>query len=115
MALDSDVQAHGLQPVPWGGIAARLSTDSDGNHAVHGRPYCLLPLPATTGLPVHVNASFCVKKNRYGACIKYVPRCVSYGRRCIKVGAAKYCKKWARYCTKKAFVCRGWGYTCRTR
>eukprot|EP00966_Prymnesium_polylepis_P153712 3549704-Prymnesium_polylepis.1 len=58
-------QAHGLQPVPWGGIAARLSPDArEGKWDVDGRPYCLLPLPATTGLPVHVNGFFELSSNR---------------------------------------------------
>ncbi|KAL1500259.1 hypothetical protein AB1Y20_012927 [Prymnesium parvum] len=64
MSMSADFQAHGLQPVPWAGIATRISPNKEGHYHVKGRPYCLLPLPATTGLPVHVNGFFELSSNR---------------------------------------------------
>ena len=54
------VLAHGLQPLPWAGVAARLAPSG----GVEGQPFCLLPLPSFTGLPVHVNGFFEVSTNR---------------------------------------------------
>ena len=48
--------------LPWGGIAVRLSCSSD--LPLKGRAYCFLPLPITTGLPVHINGAFAVSSNR---------------------------------------------------
>ena len=72
MSVSKEVAEFGLQPVPWGGVAARLA--ANGNVlpmdaeppllAVHGRPYCLLPLPSSSGLPVHVNGFFEISSNR---------------------------------------------------
>ena len=69
MSISKEVAGYGLQPVPWGGVAARLSlgpaSDSNaGQISVHGRPYCLLPLPSSSGLPVHVNGFFELSSNR---------------------------------------------------
>ena len=86
MSISKEVAAFGLQPVPWGGVAARLSLGRDAGVgvgesgggggsgaggvsigariAVHGRPYCLLPLPSSSGLPVHVNGFFELSSNR---------------------------------------------------
>ena len=61
MCGDELVLAHGLQPLPWAGVAARLH---GGDTAVSGRPYCLLPLPTETGLPVHINGFFELSSNR---------------------------------------------------
>ena len=65
MSMDKDVLSRGLTPLPWGGVAARLQRQlRDGtkrprvDHAVRGRPFCTLPLPTHTGLPVHVNGFF---------------------------------------------------------
>ena len=63
-----------LKLLPWGGAAARLTqgveerdsndADEDGltgvatidlGETTHGRAFCFLPLPAETGLPVHIN------------------------------------------------------------
>ena len=66
MCGDELVLAHGLQPLPWAGVAARLH---GGDTAVSGRPYCLLPLPTETGLPVHINGFFEISSNRH--CFTY--------------------------------------------
>ena len=69
MSVDEDVLSRGLKPLPWGGVAARvqrqLQVGDDGQSkrprvelAVRGRPFCTLPLPTHTGLPVHVNGFF---------------------------------------------------------
>jgi sacsin len=61
-----------LRLVPWAGVAALLSRSSSsgsggsGGVAVNikGRSFCFLPLPAETGLPVHVNGYFELSSNR---------------------------------------------------
>ena len=55
-----------LRLVPFGGIAARLSSSSasDAGAAVTGKAYVFLPLPIATGLPVHVNGYLEVSSNR---------------------------------------------------
>jgi hypothetical protein len=64
--------------VPWAGVAARISVQgtatidtvssvdsgSSGKTAVQGRAYCFLPLPVSTGLPVHINGYFELSSNR---------------------------------------------------
>ena len=60
MCMDPSVLAHGLQPLPWAGVAARLVPHG----GVIGKSYCLLPLPSSTGLPIHVNGFFEVSINR---------------------------------------------------
>ena len=75
MSLDEDVLSRGLKPLPWGGIAARLpqpTRQPDGpcskrsriDLAVRGRPFCTLPLPPHTGLPVHINGFFELSTSR---------------------------------------------------
>ena len=70
MSVSKEVAEFGLQPVPWGGVAARLTAEGgsaaagDAKLSVLGRPYCLLPLPSSTGLPVHVNGFFELSSNR---------------------------------------------------
>lgn len=49
-----------LKLVPWGGVAVNLTT---GSKRV-GRAFCFLPLPAETGLPVHVHGYFELSSNR---------------------------------------------------
>ena len=49
-----------LNLLAWGGIAARL----DRQIVAGGRAFCFLPLPAYTGLPVHVNGYFELSANR---------------------------------------------------
>jgi sacsin len=71
-----------VKMVPWVGVAARLSTSSnmsgkqgsngwvtglgssDAAGALAGRAFCFLPLPAATGLPVHINGYFELSSNR---------------------------------------------------
>jgi hypothetical protein len=62
--------------VPWAGVAARISVQateatssgadsgSSGKTVVAGRAYCFLPLPVSTGLPVHINGYFELSSNR---------------------------------------------------
>ncbi|KAF5829451.1 hypothetical protein DUNSADRAFT_16062 [Dunaliella salina] len=78
----------GVPLVPWAAVAAEITptalpSSKDGSEsaeprhsataaaAARGRAYCFLPLPALTGLPVHVNAFFELSSNRrdiwYGA------------------------------------------------
>eukprot|EP00965_Chrysotila_dentata_P169361 5593060-Pleurochrysis_carterae.AAC.1 len=66
MASDPEVVAHGMKPVPWAGVAAPLPDRGAPFAALAsgGRPYCLLPLPSKTGLPMHVNGFFEVSSNR---------------------------------------------------
>jgi len=53
-----------LKFLPWGGVAAHLKRD--GNHVMElsGNAFCFLPLPAETGLPVHINGYFELSANR---------------------------------------------------
>ena len=44
-----------IQKIQWAGVAALLENGGQ----VEGKTYCFLPLPISTGLPVHVNAFFC--------------------------------------------------------
>jgi sacsin len=60
--------------VPWAAIAADITPPEQQEEREHsevasgaklqGRAFCFLPLPATTGLPVHVNAFFELSSNR---------------------------------------------------
>jgi len=43
-----------LRLVPWGGLAACISTENPNNARQSGLAYCFLPLPVQTGLPVMV-------------------------------------------------------------
>jgi sacsin len=43
-----------LRLVPWGGLAACVSTENPNNARQTGLAYCFLPLPVQTGLPVMV-------------------------------------------------------------
>ena len=77
MSVDQDVLSRGLRPLPWGGVAARLQQPTrqlEGagpsfkrsriELAVRGRPFCTLPLPPHTGLPVHINGFFELSTSR---------------------------------------------------
>ena len=81
IALDPKTADSGFLPIPWGGVAARLehsvgTPSDDGLQGpetkrrkrpvlpVSGQPYCLLPLPQKTGLPVHLNGRFELSTNR---------------------------------------------------
>lgn len=58
--------------LPQAAVAARLSIHYPSSHLFHsnvkftGGAFCSLPLPGTTGLPVHVNANFEVDSSRRG-------------------------------------------------
>ena len=62
LALDAGDVAD-LRLVPWAGVAARIGGEGEAVDR-RGRAYCFLPLPATTGLPVHVNGFFELSNNR---------------------------------------------------
>ena len=64
MAIDPANWKRGLRLVPWAGVAALLSREGQPSPAVKGRAFCFLPLPAETGLPVHVNGYFELSSNR---------------------------------------------------
>jgi hypothetical protein len=57
-----------LRLVPWGGVAAMISTSAEttqNNGAIRGGlAYCFLPLPVQTGLPIMVNGFFELSSNR---------------------------------------------------
>jgi hypothetical protein len=56
--------------IPWGGIAALIAQSQDNTQAatrvqpVAGKAFCTLPLPLTTHIPVHVNATFALTDTR---------------------------------------------------
>jgi len=50
----------GAALVPWGAVAAPLNSSREEE----GRVFCFLPLPATSGLPVHINGTFELSSNR---------------------------------------------------
>lgn len=56
-----------LRLVPWGGVAALVSSTQQvrlQSHPTGGLAYCFLPLPVQTGLPVMVNGFFELSSNR---------------------------------------------------
>ena len=53
-----------MRLIPWVGVAALLKSSQTQNAELKGRAYCFLPLPAETGLPVHVNGFFELSANR---------------------------------------------------
>ena len=67
-------EKYGMKLVPWAAVAAELApknaSDGDAEKTSRerrdddGRAFCFLPLPARTGLPVHVNAYFELSSNR---------------------------------------------------
>lgn len=50
----------GIALVPWGAVAAPLHAPS----SAPGHVFCFLPLPASSGLPVHINGTFELSSNR---------------------------------------------------
>jgi sacsin len=54
--------------VPWGAVAADITVPTDDSVAAPpiapGQAFCFLPLPALTGLPVHINGFFELSSNR---------------------------------------------------
>ncbi|CAM9585767.1 unnamed protein product, partial [Chrysoparadoxa australica] len=67
-AIASDTRWSHMKLVPWAGVAARLRTSSGSLTAKReqptGKAYCFLPLPVSTGLPVHINGYFELSSNR---------------------------------------------------
>jgi len=69
----ADPQVRQQKMIPMAGVAALVrrsgvlsqphKSDSTSS-APSGRAFCALPLPVTTGLPVHVNAQFELSANR---------------------------------------------------
>ncbi|KAL2612990.1 hypothetical protein R1flu_024682 [Riccia fluitans] len=58
---------YDLHLVPWASVAASISSDGSKTQSalnMEGRAFCFLPLPAKTGLPVHVNGYFELSSNR---------------------------------------------------
>lgn len=56
-----------LRLIPWGGVAARISTTEmpiNSQRIYSGLAYCFLPLPIHTALPVMVNGFFELSSNR---------------------------------------------------
>jgi hypothetical protein len=56
-----------LRMIPWGSVTACISDDArDGLDLAlqDSRAYCFLPLPSSTGLPVHMNSFFELSSNR---------------------------------------------------
>jgi sacsin len=70
MASHPDTRKFAL--IPWGGVASLVLRDdkpaachpSSEASALVGQAFCFLPLPVTTGLPVHVNGFFELSSNR---------------------------------------------------
>ena len=50
--------------VPWAGVAAKVVGPADAHKRLTGLAFCFLPLPAKTGLGVHVNGYFELSTNR---------------------------------------------------
>ncbi|XP_053937570.1 sacsin-like [Cuculus canorus] len=55
-----------LGQMPYGAVAACLKPA--GLDKVRGKAFCTLPLPLSTGLPVHINANFSVDAARRSVC-----------------------------------------------
>ena len=51
--------------IPWGGVAAHISRNGQPAAPMQsGSAFCFLPLPVSTGMPVHVNGYFELSANR---------------------------------------------------
>lgn len=61
---DKLTQEAGLKLLPWAGVAAHIEASQKIPLKREGRAFCFLPLPAKTGLPVHVNGYFEISSNR---------------------------------------------------
>ena len=60
MAVAAETDRLGMHLTPWAGVAALTSAE----RTLDGQAYCFLPLPAFTGMPVHVNGFFELSNNR---------------------------------------------------
>ena len=68
-ALSLASSSSGAALLPWTGVACRLKQHREGYMTAEpsdGRVFCFLPLPRSTGLPVHVNGFFSVRSDRKG-------------------------------------------------
>jgi len=59
--MANDPSLSHMKLVPWAGVAARVSPQSEVDD---GNAYCFLPLPVKTNLPIHVNGYFELSSNR---------------------------------------------------
>ena len=52
--------------IPWVGVAAQMPMDGGvaSSSDVQGKAFCFLPMPVSTGLPVHINGLFELSTNR---------------------------------------------------
>ncbi|CAM9133150.1 unnamed protein product, partial [Laminaria digitata] len=57
-------QHRRMKLIPWGGVAAHISRNSQPPPTFVGHAFCFLPLPVNTLLPVHVNGFFELSSNR---------------------------------------------------
>ncbi len=59
---------HGDKAVPWAGAAARISSTNEATRTefLSGRAFCFLPLPGSTGLPIHIHGYFDLNSSRDG-------------------------------------------------
>ena len=53
-----------MKLLPWGGVAAHLTRNGKPAPPCNGSAFCFLPMPAETGLPVHINGYFELSSNR---------------------------------------------------
>jgi len=61
--MANDPALSHMKLIPWSGVAALLPSPST-LPLTNGQAYCFLPLPVSTGLPVHVNGYFELSSNR---------------------------------------------------
>lgn len=66
-----NTQAGHPPPPPMAGVALPLAPTADGKWvprlgAEEGQVFCHLPMPVTSGLPIHVHGSFSILSNRKG-------------------------------------------------
>jgi len=55
----------GTSLVPWSAVALPLPCEEEENHKrEEGRVFCFLPLPASSGMPAHINGTFELSSNR---------------------------------------------------
>lgn len=71
MALATDDRAvqYEVALLPWGGAAMRVD-EAQAPITTDGKAFVFLPLPVSTGLPLHINGFFEVSENRrYVVCV----------------------------------------------
>ncbi|KAL4545625.1 hypothetical protein Ndes2526B_g00282 [Nannochloris sp. 'desiccata'] len=57
-------QQMGISLVPWSAIALPLPCEEVESKREEGRVFCFLPLPASSGMPAHINGTFELSSNR---------------------------------------------------